>query len=101
MVVSASLGPWKAHSIENAESLVYRRSEDGEKWKVVSKGLPGSNGTIITILASNPINSGEFFAINNRGIFSSTDSDVSWAALDIPWSKEYLSQHPWVLSVGK
>ena len=57
--------------------------------------------TIITILASNPINSGEFFAINNRGIFSSTDSGVSWIALDIPWPKEYLSQHPWALSVGK
>jgi hypothetical protein len=31
------------------------------------------NGTIITIIPSNPNNAGEFFAINNRGIFGSTD----------------------------
>jgi hypothetical protein len=72
-----------------------------EKWNAVSKGFPESNGTIITILASNPNSAGEFYALNNRGIFSSTDSGVSWAALDIPWSKEYLSQHPWALTVGK
>jgi hypothetical protein len=102
VIVSASLTAQKAHSIENAESLVYRRSADGEKWKVVSNGLPESKGTIITILASNPINSTrEFFAINNHGIFSSTDSGFSWKALDIPWPKEYLLQHPWSLAVGK
>jgi photosystem II stability/assembly factor-like uncharacterized protein len=101
VIVSASLSAKQAHSIENAESFVYRRSADGEKWKVVSKGLPEPKGTIITILASNPFDSGEFFALNNRGIFRSTYSGVSWAALDIPWPKEYLSQHPWALSIGK
>ena len=101
VIVSASLSAQQAHSIENTECFVYRRSANGENWKAVSKGLPESKGTIITILASNPINSGEFFAINNRGIFSSTDSGDSWAALDIPWPKEYLLQHPWALTVGK
>ena len=101
MIVSASLSVQQAHSIENAECFVYRRSANGENWKAVSKGLPESKGTIITILASNPNNSGEFFAINNRGIFSSTDSGDSWAALDIPWPKEYLLQHTWALTVGK
>jgi hypothetical protein len=101
VIVSASLGAWQAHSIENANSVVYRRSADDEEWKIVSNSLPDSNGTIITILASNPINSGEFYAVNNRGIFSSTDSGFSWKALDIPWPKEYLLQHPWSLAVGK
>ncbi|MGH9981212.1 MAG: hypothetical protein ACRD6U_06640 [Nitrososphaeraceae archaeon] len=73
IVVSASLSAQQAHYIENAESFVYRRSADSESWKVVSKGLPESKGTIITILAANPNNAGEFYAINNRGIFSSTD----------------------------
>jgi photosystem II stability/assembly factor-like uncharacterized protein len=100
MVVSSSLSAQQAHYIENAESFVYRRSADSENWKVVSKGLPESKGTIITILASNPNNAGEFYAINNRGIFSSTDSGVSWTALDIPWPKEYLLQHPFSLAVG-
>src|ERR687893_1621390 len=100
MDLSSSLSAQQAHYIENAESFVYRRSADSENWKVVSKGLPESKGTIITILASNPNNAGEFYAINNRGIFSSTDSGVSWTALDIPWPKEYLLQHPFSLAVG-
>ena len=99
MVVSASPGPWKVHSIENAESLVYRRSVDGEKWKVISDGLPEPRGTTITILASNPKAHGEFYAVNNRGVFFSVDSGVVWRELDIQWPKEYLSQNPWALAV--
>ncbi len=72
-----------------------------EKWNAVSKGLPESNGTIISILASNPNSAGEFYALNNRGIFISTDSGISWTSLDIPWSKEYLLQHPYSLAVRK
>jgi hypothetical protein len=32
----------------------------------------------MTILASNPAVSGEFYAVNNRGLFISTDSGLSW-----------------------
>ena len=77
MIVSASLTAQQAHSIENGELFVFRRSANGEKWNVISKDLTiynGTiiNGTIITILASNPNNAGEFFAINS-GIFGFTD----------------------------
>jgi hypothetical protein len=101
VIVSASLGAWQAHNIENANSVLYRRSADGENWKIVSKGLPESKGTIITMLASNPNSAGEFYALNNRGIFISDDSGISWVALEIPWPKEYLLQHPWSLAVRK
>ena len=101
VIVSASLSAQQAHYIENAESFIYRKSNDSEKWQIISNGLPESKGTIITILASNPSNAGEFYALNNRGIFSTTDSGVSWTALDISWPKEYLSQHPFALTVGK
>ena len=101
VIVSASLGAWQAHNIENANSVLYKRSADGETWKNVSKGLPESKGTIITILASNPNSAGEFYALNNHGIFISDDSGISWVALEIPWPKEYLLQHPWSLAVGK
>ena len=101
VIVSASLGAWQAHNIENANSVLYRRSADGEIWKNISKGLPESKGTIITILASNQNNAGEFYALNNRGIFISDDSGISWVMLEIPWLKEYLLQHPWSLAVRK
>ena len=100
VIVSASLSAQQAHSIENAESFIYRKSVNGEKWKIVSQGLPEPKGTIITIFVSNPFNSGEFFALNNRGIFSSTDSGASWTSLGITWPKEYLLQHPWALSIS-
>lgn len=72
---------------------------DGGEWKSVSNALPESRGTIITILAANPKLVGEFYVINNCGIFRSTDSGVSWRMLDIAWPKEYLLQHPWALAV--
>jgi hypothetical protein len=95
----------KHYSLEDAESMVYRRTassqdSDDEEWKVVSKGLPESRGTLISFLAANPKVAGEFYAINNRGIFCSTDSGISWKMLEgIQWPKEYLSQHPWALAV--
>jgi hypothetical protein len=68
-------------------------------WKVVN-GLPEPSGTIISILAANPKVAGEFYAINNRGIFCSTDLGSSWKTLDgIQWPKEYPSQHPFALVV--
>jgi hypothetical protein len=78
IVVSASESAWRAHSIEGANSLVYRRSvgDDGGEWKAISNGLPESRGTIIAILAANPTNRGEFYAINNRGVFCSTDTGL-------------------------
>ena len=114
IVVSASQSAWQAHSIEGARSVVYRRtsssveendtsSQEKEDWKLVSKGLPEPNGTIISVLAANPKISGEFYAVNNRGIFCSIDSGISWKMLDeydgIQWPKEYLSQHPKALAV--
>ena len=43
---------------------------------------------------------GEFYDVNNRGIFCSTDSGISWNMLDgIAWPKEYISQHPRALAV--
>lgn len=99
VIVSASIGPGKAYYTEDAESFVYRRSDDEEKWKAVSKGLPKPGGTTITILASNPKAEGEFYAVNNHGIFVSNDSGVSWREFDIEWPKEYLSQNAWALAV--
>ncbi len=59
MIVSASTGPVSAYYVEYAESYVYRRGKDGQKWSAFSKGLPGPSGTTITILAANPKTKGE------------------------------------------
>jgi hypothetical protein len=92
VIISASRWPYQAHSLEDAESLIYRRTSPVEEWKLVSNGLPKPTGTMVSILAANPKVAGEFYAVNNRGIFCSTDLGISWKMLDgIQWSKEYLS----------
>lgn len=101
VIVSASMGPGSAYSVENAESFVYKKDEDGSKWRVVSNGLPEPEGTTITIFDSNPRVSGEFYAVNNRGLFMSTDSGGSWKKLDTPWPKRYLPQTPWALAINE
>ena len=84
----------------NYESDDANNSND-DRWKAASNGLPEPHGTIISILAANAKVSGEFYAVNNRGIFCSTDSGISWKMLNegIEWPKEYLSQHPFALAV--
>ena len=100
VIVSASIGPRKG-STENAESFVYRKDENSRKWKSVSNGLPEQVGTTITVFASNPNVSGEFYAVNNRGLFISTNSGDSWRKLDTSWPREYLSQTPWSLQLPR
>jgi photosystem II stability/assembly factor-like uncharacterized protein len=99
VIVSASSGAWQGHYVEDAKSFIYRRSEDSGQWELISKGLPEPGGTMIAILVASSKNAGEFYAISNRGIFCSTDSGISWKALDIPWPREYHSQHPWSLAI--
>jgi hypothetical protein len=99
VIVSASKGALKAHSVKDAESYIYRRSKDEERWNLVTSGLPEPKGTVISILDTNSEVGGEFYCLNNRGIFCSIDSGVSWHRLEIPWPKEYCLQHPWGISV--
>ena len=101
VIVSASIGPGSAYSVEDAESFVYKRDEDGVKWRAISNGLSEPIGTTITIFVANPRVSGEFFAVNNRGLFISSDSGDSWKKLDTSWPKEYSPQTPWALAVSE
>jgi hypothetical protein len=96
VIISASVSPGSAYSIEDAESFVYRRDEHDKKWKAISNDLPEPKGTTISVLASKSKVSGEFYAVNNRGVFCSVDSGISWKRLDIQWSSR-----PFGLSSGK
>jgi hypothetical protein len=69
VIVSASMGPGSAYSVDDAESFVYRKNEDGGKWRFITNGLPGPDGTTITIFVANSKVSGEFFAVNNLGLY--------------------------------
>ena len=76
----------KSFSPNSAETFLYRKDdEDGKEWKVVSDGLPHPSGTTMSILASNQKVQGEFYAVNNHGVFISTDSGESWRKLTNEW----------------
>jgi photosystem II stability/assembly factor-like uncharacterized protein len=111
LIISAASNAFKAHYREDPESFVYRcccssdsyDDDNSEKrirrWSLATDGLPESKGTIISILKSNPKIKDEFYCLNNKGIYCSKDSGISWDMLVIPWSKEYYLHHPWSLAI--
>jgi hypothetical protein len=98
VIVSASNGPSRSYVAENAETFVYRKDADGNRWKTVKDGLPEPRGSTIMSFVSNVKAPGEFYAVNNHGLFLSTDSGSSWKKLTL-WPKEYLQQTPWALAI--
>lgn len=100
VIISASNGPSTSYSSQNAETFVYRKDSECKDWKVVTDGLPESEGSTIMCFAANQRAPGEFYAANNHGLFESNDSGKSWKRLDTPWPKEYLQQTPWALAIN-
>jgi hypothetical protein len=98
VVVSAASGPWRAHSASEAQSVIYRRMADGE-WERVTRGLPDADGTIVSSIAA-ARSSGTFYLANNRGIYSSDDSGLTWKRLEVLWSGEYQREHAWGIALG-
>jgi photosystem II stability/assembly factor-like uncharacterized protein len=93
VVISCASSAFEAHYPGSPESYVYSKT-DGENFRVTD-GLPDPKGTFVSILCATK---NEIYALNNRGVFSAKKSVASWTKLDIPWKKEYLSEHPWALA---
>jgi photosystem II stability/assembly factor-like uncharacterized protein len=101
VIVSASNGPSRSYVAESAETFVYRKDPDGNGWKVVKDGLPEPRGSTMMSFISNVKIPGEFYAVNNHGLFLSTDSGSSWKRLDILWPRKYLQQTPWAIAINE
>jgi hypothetical protein len=86
LVVSAAPGPREAHNLKSAESAIYRRS--GGTWKQVRKGLPPSIGMLASVVTVNKLEPGVFYAANNRGVFRSVDTGLTWDELPVNWPKQ-------------
>jgi hypothetical protein len=96
ILVSASRGPQSAHSARMAEAYVYRRERGGE-WQPVRTGLPTPGGTTVSALAADPFGRHTFYAVNNRGIYRSSDRGLAWEKLEIPWPEHFRAQRPQAL----
>lgn len=86
VLVSAAPGPYAAYNAMKAESMVYRRSRDGD-WRPVDAGLPEGAGTTVAVLVSS--GPGEFWAANNRGVYRSSDAGRTWEHMLIDWPSAY------------
>jgi hypothetical protein len=91
IVASAAPGPDHAHGMAMAESYLYRRTT-GTPWTLISQGLPEPKGTLISEITSNEAEPGVFYAANNRGIFRSADTGLTWQQLDLVWPERYYQQ---------
>jgi photosystem II stability/assembly factor-like uncharacterized protein len=93
MLVSASATARNAYDPSVVESYIYRK-EKNEPWKRVEQGLPAAKGTMISNLAADPHDTNTFYALNNRGLFRTSDSGKTWTAVPIDWDKEHLQHAP-------
>ena len=102
VIVSASNGHNRSYVAKDAETFVYRKdAADGNRWKTVTAGLPKARGSTIMSFASNAKTPGEFYGVNNHGLFLSTDAGSSWKKLDTLWPREYLQQTPWAIAINE
>ncbi len=102
VIISASIGPSRSYVVENAETFVYRKdASNGNRWTTVTDGLPNTRGSTIMSFVSSAKTPGEFYGVNNRGLFISTDSGHSWKTLDTLWPMKYLQQTPWAIAINE
>ncbi|ELZ94882.1 hypothetical protein C440_07397 [Haloferax mucosum ATCC BAA-1512] len=87
VLMSAANSAMRAHSVETAESFLYRRRGD-EPWERLDEtGLPTGAGVTRAVLASGR-KAGECYAANDRGLYRTVEFGDSWNRLDVPWSGE-------------
>ncbi|EMA51051.1 WD40/YVTN/BNR-like repeat-containing protein [Halococcus salifodinae] len=106
VLLSSASGPRSAHNTDTAESYVYRKRGDsptatggGVSWeRLDDRGLPTGEGVVRAVLAPGAA-AGEFYAVNNRGLFFTTDAGDSWTRLGVEWPAAFESQTPRGLAV--
>jgi len=84
IIASAAKSARTAYRKDTAETVIVRRSGD-EPWQIVDDGLPDAKGSIVYELLAHPKKAGVFYAVNNLGIYESTDAGKTWKHLPVKW----------------
>jgi len=82
MLLTASKSAREAHSKDSADSFIYRRSA-GEPWRPATRGLPGSKGRRIGVVAASEIEPGVFYLSSEGEIYRSVNNGLDWRKLTI------------------
>lgn len=84
MIASAAKNARTAYVPERASTVLVRR-EKGSEWKIVKNGLPRPKGSSVFSLLTDEDHPGKFFAVNNTGMYQSTDSGKNWRKIMLDW----------------
>lgn len=91
MIASAAKGAYAAYNPSTAHTVIVRREKD-EQWEVIQDGLPNPDGSSIFSLASHKSEPGVFYAVNNLGVYQSSDAGKTWTQLPIEWPEALLKE---------
>ena len=98
VLVSSASGARSAHTLETAESYVYRREGDDPWERLDGRGLPMGEGVVRAIFATTG-EPGVVYAVTNRGLVHSSDFGDSWSRLNVDWDDRLETVTPRGLAV--
>jgi photosystem II stability/assembly factor-like uncharacterized protein len=70
------------HLTDNRDPFIYKTSDFGKTWKLISGGLPKSPLAYVRIIAEDPNCKGLLFAGTGNDLYYSLDDGGNWTALD-------------------
>jgi len=88
VVVSAATGARSAHTFETADAHCYRRTAEGAWRPIDDTGLPTGDGALRSVLTAGDA-TGEVYALNNHGLYRTTDAGDRWTAIDVAWPDRF------------
>jgi photosystem II stability/assembly factor-like uncharacterized protein len=88
VLVSAATGARAAHSYETADAHLYRRSGEGTWQCLDDGGLPTGEGALRSVLTRGA-ESGEFYAVNNHGLYRTLDAGDTWMRVASSWPDRF------------
>jgi len=92
VLASTSEDAFTAH-FDEADSYVHRYRGDGEWERLDDAGIPTGEGVRAAVFAMGDA-AGEVYAVNNYGVYRTTDAGDAWTALDVDWPAAFESQDP-------
>ncbi|WP_416838521.1 WD40/YVTN/BNR-like repeat-containing protein [Haloferax sp. DFSO52] len=85
VLLTAARSPMRAHNVGSAESYLYRTRGESAWERLDDTGLPTGGGATRAVLATG-LAGGECYAVNDHGLYRTTDFGDSWTLLDVPWT---------------
>jgi len=92
ILASTSEDAFTAH-FDEADATIHRYRGDGAWEALDDRGIPTGEGVRAAVLAPGR-EAGEFYAVNNFGIYRTGDAGDEWTRLDVDWPEKFETQDP-------